>query len=422
MIILTTHSLISHTIYAYVYLKLLCYALYVVLLVTCCHLQKKNKWACDQNRNEAGFFTHRKNVEKFMDVCKYFIIDFKTKMVRISSSTIYNALNYSVAWNHMNQLFGGFYWVFTSLRDKNSPKWTVLNHLVAFALDSLLGVLLLHWLLGMTSPSELVDVVTNAANEGVVKLRDLLSFLMGSPGGLKLNRHFSIALGRFFQYNTNLWWVFLDQCRPLLVLACHAIEWIGLFGITTHLAILSDLLCLASFHAYCIYVYAARLYSLQKRGLEALWRLFLGRKWNPLRQCVDSCNYQPSQLFAGILSFTVLLFLLPTTAVYYGVFVSLRILFLAIEGLLLRLRFLVRSFPIVAITLWLFRYREICTNVSMHLLPTKTPGDPLELKMRPERASLATVLQLAMEPVPIHKPPSIEWMQYAKNILKGTLF
>ena len=58
-----------------------------------------------------------------------------------------------------------------------------------------------------------------------------------------------------------------------------------------------------------------RLYSLQVSGLVAL-----GRKHNPLRGRVDSCQYSPDQLFVGTLAFTILLFLFPTTFMYYIVF------------------------------------------------------------------------------------------------------
>lgn len=61
-------------------------------------------------------------------------------------------------------------------------------------------------------------------------------------------------------------------------------------------------------------------------GLCALWRLFLGRKYNPLRNRVDSCHYSHRQLFVGTLAFTILLFLLPTTTLYYAVFATVSIL------------------------------------------------------------------------------------------------
>lgn len=65
-----------------------------------------------------------------------------------------------------------------------------------------------------------------------------------------------------------------------------------------------------------------RLYNLQLRGLGSLSRLFIGCKRNPIPGKVDSCPYTTEQLFVGTIAFTVLLFLLPTTFVYYIVFAA----------------------------------------------------------------------------------------------------
>lgn len=59
-------------------------------------------------------------------------------------------------------------------------------------------------------------------------------------------------------------------------------------------------------------------------ALGSLWRLFRGKKWNVLRQRVDSAVYDADQLFVGTLLFTVLLFLLPTIGLYYVVFTLVR--------------------------------------------------------------------------------------------------
>ncbi|MEQ2157434.1 hypothetical protein GOODEAATRI_001824 [Goodea atripinnis] len=74
---------------------------------------------------------------------------------------------------------------------------------------------------------------------------------------------------------------------------------------------------------WCVCV-SVRLYCLKIYGLSSLWRLFRGKKWNVLRQRVDSCSYDLDQLFIGMLLFTILLFLLPTTALYYLVFTLVR--------------------------------------------------------------------------------------------------
>ena len=49
-------------------------------------------------------------------------------------------------------------------------------------------------------------------------------------------------------------------------------------------------------------------------------RLLAGVKWNPVRQRVDTLHARGDQLILGTLIFSTLLFLFPTTLVYYFVF------------------------------------------------------------------------------------------------------
>ena len=63
----------------------------------------------------------------------------------------------------------------------------------------------------------------------------------------------------------------------------------------------------------------------QYKGLLALWRLFLGKKYNPLRDRVDSADNNVEQLFLGTIIFTILLFLMPTTVTFFSVFLALKL-------------------------------------------------------------------------------------------------
>ena len=75
---------------------------------------------------------------------------------------------------------------------------------------------------------------------------------------------------------------------------------------------------------HCFYAYARRIFLSQSSALCSLWRLFRGKKFNPLRNRVDSSPHENvEQLFVGTLAFTILLFLYPTTLVYYAVFAVL---------------------------------------------------------------------------------------------------
>lgn len=81
---------------------------------------------------------------------------------------------------------------------------------------------------------------------------------MGSPVGLKLNYAFSQNLGHFFLYHISLWEAFLQASRFLLKYTFKLSIIPGALGLTYQAALLSDLITFASFHVYCIYVYAAR--------------------------------------------------------------------------------------------------------------------------------------------------------------------
>ncbi|XP_065340232.1 phosphatidylinositol N-acetylglucosaminyltransferase subunit Q [Cloeon dipterum] len=330
-------------------------------------------------------------------------------------------VGYSSSLTHLHNLFKGFLWSSQCLFKDSRDSIAALNHLTAALIDCFLGVVIMHYFLSLVTPQQLIDWTMSIIDDGVVSLRSLLSFLMGSPAGLKLNTHLNRFLGKFFIYNVNLWWVFLDHCQPVLSIAFHALRWLGFLGITTHVAIIADLIALASFHAYCIYVYAARFCSLQLKALMYLWRLFLGRKWNPQRQCVDSFDYPPSQLFVGVLLFTVLIYSLPTTTVYYVFFTTIRLLFYAINGILTRVRYFIRTFPIIITLAWIFSLKYVCTNTVM-VLREKQNSDVYTVELVPSRASFCQAVKKANDDCTCVRPTGAEWLKILKNIFTAKLF
>ena len=64
--------------------------------------------------------------------------------------------------------------------------------------------------------------------------------------------------------------------------------------------------------------------------------LLSGRRWNVEKNQVDSVPFKVDRLFLGTMCFTILLFLLPTTAMYYVVFTVLRLVVLFVKGVISR--------------------------------------------------------------------------------------
>uniref|UniRef100_A0A480QRT0 Phosphatidylinositol N-acetylglucosaminyltransferase subunit Q isoform 2 n=1 Tax=Sus scrofa TaxID=9823 RepID=A0A480QRT0_PIG len=172
------------------------------------------------------------------------------------------------------------------------------NTLVSVLLDVTLGLLLLSWLHRKDRIGQLADALIPVADHVAEELQDLLQWLMGAPAGLKMNRALDQVLGRFFLYHIHLWISYIHLMAPFIE---HILWHVGLsacLGLTVALSILSDTIALLTFHIYCFYVYGARLYCLKICGLSSLWRLFRGKKWNVLRQRVDSCSYDLDQVRA----------------------------------------------------------------------------------------------------------------------------
>ena len=149
---------------------------------------------------------------------------------------------------------------------------------------------------------------------------------MGVPGGLKLNNELDHFLGTCFLNMITLWRelykeilnVYLDTWLYVIIL-------ISPFGLALMLSLVHDILKFTMICITCLYIISAKLYAYQISALMSLSRLFMGRKYNVLKKRIDLCCYDASQLLLGTILFTILLFLLPTTGMYYFILLLLRL-------------------------------------------------------------------------------------------------
>nr|CAD7396588.1 unnamed protein product [Timema cristinae] len=332
---------------------------------------------------------------------------------------IHPILKFMTLGMHLNDYLQSWCWALKLFLHKKKVTLKVGNFLLCKLIDVFCGVMLLYCLMPIISSGFLSQHLLATAQDVVTTLRELVQWLMGIPAGLKLNYAFNNMLGRFFLYHINLWWTFLVLAKPLLELASEIFLCFGYLGLTFQVSILIDLLGLVSFHVYCIYVYAARLYSLQLSGLLALFRLFLGKKYNPLRGRVDSCQYSPDQLFVGTLAFTILLFLLPTTFMYYIVFTTLRVMVVGLGGLLTRLRYLLETLPLYVTSLWLLKSTAVANTVFLKVELIQRPG-PLVMIVQTVSGSWWDTVKRCV-PDPVLPTPEVEWAKLLTSLAQGKL-
>ncbi|KAM9208450.1 phosphatidylinositol N-acetylglucosaminyltransferase subunit Q isoform 3-T3 [Dugong dugon] len=293
------------------------------------------------------------------------------------------------------------------------------NVLVSVLLDVALGLALLTWLHGKDRIGQLADALIPVADRVAEELQHLLQWLMGAPAGLKMNRALDQVLGRFFLYHIHLWISYIHLMSPFIERILWHVGLSACLGLTVAVSLLSDIIALLTFHIYCFYVYGARLYCLKIYGLSSLWRLFRGKKWNVLRQRVDSCSYDLDQLFIGTLLFTILVFLLPTTALYYLVFTLLRLLVVAVQGLLHLLVDLVNSLPLYSVGLRLCRPYRLAAGVKFRVLEHEA-GKPLRLLMQINPLPYSRVVRTYRLPSRGCRP-KLSWSSLCRKLFFGEL-
>ncbi|XP_060183870.1 uncharacterized protein LOC132613705 isoform X2 [Lycium barbarum] len=230
--------------------------------------------------------------------------------------------------------------------------WTSL--LVDLLLGNFFGIIL--WSRARAACTWVSSFSENATN---YLLRTGCVWLMGNPAGFKLNTELAGVLGTIsliaIQIWSTLWWL-------LGFFLIHLIKVVAvfgsLFGLTAAAALIIDTISLATTHVSILQWLLTLLYSWQIQAVDALWRLFRGRKWNPLRQRLDSYAYSVEQHVVGSLLFTPLLLLLPTTSLFYIFFTIMKT---TISFVCIAIQFgisIIHATPYIKIFFWFMRRKR----------------------------------------------------------------
>ncbi|KAI2634621.1 n-acetylglucosaminyl transferase component GPI1 [Xylaria nigripes] len=185
----------------------------------------------------------------------------------------------------------------------------------------------------------------------ITALQSSISWLMGWPAGLKLNSELALFLGDLFLWVIDYW----SSCALALEAVLPHIVWFIGFssfaGASMPIALFSDLLSALTLHIYSFYLASARIFHWQLTILLSLFQLFRGKKYNVLRNRVDSCDYDLDQLLVGTILFTLLFFLLPTVIVFYLNFALARMIIILLKAVFDTLLSCLNHFPLFALML-----------------------------------------------------------------------
>ncbi|KAK4992479.1 pig-Q [Elasticomyces elasticus] len=232
-----------------------------------------------------------------------------------------------------------------------------------------------------------VDIMVDSWS--IQGLQRMISWLMGWPAGLKLNNELAAFLGDLFLWVIEYW-----------------------AGASLPISLTSDLITLLTLHIYSFYIASARIYNWQLSILASLFHLFRGKKRNVLRNRIDSCDYDLDQLLLGTILFTLLVFLLPTVAVFYIGFAGARMGILAVKGVGDVSLAVLNHFPLFALMLRIKDSRRLPGGIRFEL--QDTPVASLSSKNLPTSTHVrqAPTSYIKLKSVPL--PLSQTFAQYAQ--------
>lgn len=211
-------------------------------------------------------------------------------------------------------------------------------------------------------------------------IENLVVWLMHSPAGFKLNNELASFFGQLifwvlhFWKSTTLRW-FSKSFGSVLAFSMYVARYGGLSMFVSFILDLSTVLFL---NLNGFYIACTRLYHWQLTIISSLFRLFYGKKYNVLRNRVDSNDYEFDQLMLGIIVFSILIYLLPTVFAFYLTFVVTRLLTLYFTIVMSHTLILINHFPIVVLLLKLKNNERIPGGILF-----ETINDNLTLKTRP---------------------------------------
>ncbi|KAL5116793.1 pig-Q [Pleosporales sp. CAS-2024a] len=182
-------------------------------------------------------------------------------------------------------------------------------------------------------------------------LRRMIIWLMGWPGGLKLNTELADFLGDLFLWVIDYWAGCISLLRPYLPFLIKVLSLSAFGGATMPISMFMDLLSLLTLHIHSFYIASARIFNWQLTIMASLFHLFRGKKRNVLRNRIDSCDYDLDQLLLGTILFTLQFFLLPTVFVFYLTFACARVAVISLKAALEIGLACLNHFPLFAVML-----------------------------------------------------------------------
>lgn len=140
---------------------------------------------------------------------------------------------------------------------------------------------------------------------------------MNLPAGFKPNPNLDNFLGNLMLDVVSVWNYVTTELTGVELNIARCFGLFGILGVSFQLALVHDYLFFASAHIFIVYTAFSAFYKIMLQMASTLYRLFRGQKFNVMRKRDDANHFSIQELYLGVLIITLVIFLLPTIAMYY---------------------------------------------------------------------------------------------------------
>lgn len=189
------------------------------------------------------------------------------------------------------------------------------------------------------------------------------------PAGFKLNNELGQFLEGMFVWTLDTWSVILQELMKLgssQLWLSVAMDYFAIFscccGFSFIVAAFIDYISLATLHVHYFNIATTKIYHRQMEMLKSLTQLFRGKKYNVLRNRIDSLEedqFRVDQLLLGTFIFMILVYLLPTTFAFYFLFFCCRVVILVAVKVGEKLILTLNLYPLFVILLKIKNSRRL---------------------------------------------------------------
>ena len=239
-------------------------------------------------------------------------------------------------------------------------------------------------------------------------LQSVVSWLMGSPAGLQMNRNLVIFLGTISLTVVSYWdavilFLITSEYIDVAVRVAVILAILSMAGVSVLLSALIDFSSFAFFHIFFVYAGVTRLWHLTVRVIFTFTHLFRGKKYNILKVRVDGHEFDIEQLILGTVFLSLVVFMLPTVLVFY---ISFLLLWLAVLLLQLLLRAGVSVFSFFPVYLYI-KSSSIPSRIGIDpVLSSDGKSLSFRLMMLPLRSSVvfSEFIRTVIASIPVNEP------------------